>query len=468
MTWSLNRLRQPALRRIIIAVVLAVGGIPALVEADEGLIVRCDLLGCIDRAIAKHPALQTSKARQAAARALIGMRKTQYLPSLRVDGGLGFLSGEPTTPFAEISGISEPEGLPARDLAASGGFYEAGATLKIPIYEHGVVFGQSAGDVGEAAYQLSEEEWRNRALGADVAMSVADAYYGMLKQKKTIESFLQITALLDTVTAQTNANFLQGIASKQDVLIAEVRLAERKKELLTARHHHKRLANALSALIGISRGATLEIQDAGDAHAPLPSYEKLVARVRKHHPDVKAGEFKVLSRVENAMAARGEKYPALSLFGNYRMVDDLDLNVSSLWTTQVRVEWNVFDWWLLRKKEALARAHVVEEQNRLLETKFAVEENVEALYYQIQAQDAEIEFLTKRLALTTDTIRINRARYQQGSLSDAEIAADEIALLEHQFALSITGYDRQLTEFKLRLVSGDLTSLKRPTASVSP
>src|SRR5262245_5982462 len=296
--------------------------IPLLLAAGEGKRLHCDLQSCIDVAFANHPRLKAGEARQLAARSQVEVKIAERQPTLDLEGESGYLAGKATTPFAAISGTTE-EGVP--DRRVSGGYYQATVGLQVPLFKEGTFVGQTAGAVRQAQLKVAEEDWGTEFLRLQVALYVAESYVQVLKQRKATTIHESIVAAVEEGHRLVLSQFKQELIARNDLLVAEVRLAAAKRDLALTHLDLQKSQKALVSAMGLVETIPmLDIEELREPTAPLLPLETLLALARQYHPALRARQLRVQEELEEVSRIRSEQYPSLSFKTRYGFVDAFD------------------------------------------------------------------------------------------------------------------------------------------------
>jgi outer membrane protein len=424
--------------------------VPLLLAAEEARAIHCDLQACIEMAFANHPVLKASEARQAAARSQVDVRVAERKPTLELEGESGYLSGQSISPFAALSGFTQ-EGVRQQNVA--GGYYQAIVGLEVPLLKEGTLVGQTSASVRQAEFKVSEEAWENRALRLQVTSTVAAAYVAVLKRLKGVQINAQVVSAFEAAYQLALARFNRHLISRNDLLMAEVRVATATRDLSLTRLALRKDQRALASAMGLDQATTMEIQDLQDALAPLPPLERLVALAQRTHPELKARQFRVSGSVEEVSRIQSERYPALSLKTQYGAVDAFAGRPNDQWVAAVKVKVPIFDFGLIRSKAEVARAKVAEQEKLLLDFQRSLEYTIAELYVHVQELEAEATLILKQIEQAMEAVRLNQAMFQQDLLPLSAVLDAEAVLQKLQLALSDAEYDQKLARYQLQVVS---------------
>ena len=426
--------------------------IPIWLAAGEGQRLHCDLQTCIDVAFTNHPMLKAGEARQWAARSQVEVKIAERRPTLDLEGESGYLAGKATTPFSAISGVTE-EGTP--DRRVSGGYYQATVGLQVPLFKEGTLIGQTAGSVRQAQLKVAEEDWATEFLRLQVALNVAGSYVQVLKQRKATKIHEGIIASVETGHRLVLAQFQQDLIARNDLLIAEVRLATAKRDLAITHLDLQKSQKTLVSSMGLIENIpVIDIEDFQEPIAPLLSLESLVARARRYHPALRARQLRVQEELEEVSRIRSEQYPSFSFKTRYGFVDAFEGRPNDQWTAAVNVKVPIFDFGLIRKKAEVARAKAMEEERLMLDFQGDIEQQLSERYIFLQHLEAQFGLIKTQIEQAQEELKLNQAMFRQQLVPQLTVLTAETAILRLQLALSEAQYDRKLARIQLGLISG--------------
>ena len=425
--------------------------IPLNLSAEENDTIHCDLETCIEIAITNYPKLKAGRARLNAAKAASEIKRKEQRPNLDMEVNIGHFSGETISPFGILGSFTE-EGLRQRHI--SGEYYQTTAGLQIPIVKEGAFLFQTPSSVRKADLGMSEAEWENQAIRTEVALKVAEAYIDFLKQLKAIKIFKEIVTLLEMDFNLARTKFDQELISRNDLLIAEVRLAMAKKDLSLSQLALQKSQKALASSIRADKVSHIEIEDLQGASDASSSLDIPVILSQEDNPELKAQKYRLFESREEVRRVQSERYPTASLLTHYSVADDFSRPGNDQWAAVFNVKVPIFDFGLSREKLAFANAKAMEEEEHLLDLKMDIEQEIYEIYFYIQKLEEHIELIGKQIDQAAEALKLNRAMFEQDLLSQSALHDTESALLKLQLEKVSLEYDLKLAHFRLRLVSG--------------
>ncbi|MBW7998213.1 MAG: efflux transporter outer membrane subunit [Candidatus Glassbacteria bacterium] len=273
-----------------------------------------------------------------------------------------------------------------------------------------------------AAGRLDAEAGRSdlESMYLTVSASAADLYYLVAEQReqlaltrRTIESFEQLTDLVDRRYELGLVEALDVYQARQNLAGARARAPQIEAELAAAEH-------ALSLLLGRYPGT---LEDAVVAELPavpeafpagLPS--ELLAR----RPDVEAALLRVMAADARVGQAVAQRFPSFNLTGDYgRSRSDYGFDVISanFWNLAGSVLMPLFDGGRRRAEADRARAAFRERLAFYHETVLGAFGEVEDALVRNRTTEERIGRLEERVESTGGALRLAVDNYSQG-LSD--------------------------------------------------
>lgn len=447
--------RSPKQNLCKFVVLLFVGLIPRVPAAEEIRAIHCDLPSCVEIAFSRHPLLKTEEAQQSAARSTLKARTAERLPTIDLEGRLGYLNGEATTPFATLGGVSD-EGIPPRDV--EGTYFQTAVGLRVPLVKDGTLVGVTSSTERQAELAVGREEWMDRAVRGDLASAVAAAYVRVLTNRKAVVVHEQLAASSEEDERLILVRFNQHLVSKNDLLTAEVRLATARRDLSRSRIALRRSQEALATSMGMDASTQVDIEDIVAPDTALLPLEELVVKAEANHPELKAKTLAALERREEADRIAGERYPALTLLARYEVSDDFDRPVNEQSSVWLNLKVPIFDFGLIRNRVRAARAEASAEEYRMADFRMRIEDELRDLYFHLADLEADLELIGKQIEQASEAVKLNRAMFQQGLLSQSAVHDAEAMRARLEMTQAAAEYDRRLTRIRLGWATGEVPS----------
>jgi outer membrane protein len=399
--------------------------------------------------IEASPALHASRMKVESSAAKSREAAAGRLPALKLGGGYARLSEVP--PFS----VTLPF-LP-NPIVVSENYFDS-LSLRLGIQQP--LFTGFRLQAGEASARLLEQS-AGQDLEKDRAefvFGVKSAYWGLARARalETVidENIRQVGEHLKDV----RAFFDQGMATKNDILRAELELSNEKLVRIDARNAAEIALTTLNSLIGWPLDTDVElttspgdVPQGGDASG---------GGERPQRADIKSADFRIRAYEMGVKAARSGYYPQVHLFGNYfylrpnpRYMPALD-KFRGTWDLGVSVSFDLWDWGKTKSQAEQARAQLdqARDARQLLEDQAVLEIAQSELSLNRAGEKIEVAALT--VAQAEENLRVTRERFKQGVALSADVLDADVALLRAKVSRTQSEIDLELARARLEKALG--------------
>jgi outer membrane protein len=369
----------------------------------------------------------------------ITIGRSGYLPRLDLNGGY-------TVQQNPQSVLIQSFAVPTQDS----NFAFTSASLHQTIYD----FGRTPGRYGQAKALSEATSYNYTATEKDIFLQVVEAYYGVLESKKLLQSAEEeVAQMTDHVNVSQNL-FDQGVVTRNDLLQAEVQLANSNQRRLAAFNRVENSWILLDYLIGIEPSYRAELQDGQNLEQIPPSVN--IETVMTNRPEwkslkksIQAGEFAVEE-------SRSEYFPEIYAKLGVDYVENTKVVEQAILYATVGFQINLFDGFATTARhrqtvEALSRD---KESLRDLDARIRVE-------YETASNDAHvaaerINAVKKSIQQGEENLRINKDRYQEqvGTATDVIDAQTLLTQTRTEYYTAI--FDYQVAVARVKKAMGEL------------
>jgi outer membrane protein len=335
---SHHRVRRAALATLVLPGVLAVAGLfPRTAQAQ--LTLR-DALSEGDRAAyANRAAAGTA----AADRARILAPLKGIVPSARLEAGL-VRTTDPIGAFGTL--LRQREVTPAAfdparlNFPAAVSNYQTGAVIEVPLLNGDAWAGRAAARHAADASD-AQLDWTRTGTRSDVVR----AYYGAVLASVSAATLEHASRAGQANVAQAEAMVRQGMVTRSDALLAQVRAGEIQAQLAEARGNAATSRHQLAVLLGRSAAAIPEVPAALPAPARIRAVTagdtaEISSGVRA---DVDGARLMLQGARADARRAKATLLPRVNSFARYDWNAPSGLFAQQKnWTVGVVASWNLF------------------------------------------------------------------------------------------------------------------------------
>lgn len=391
---------------------------------------------CIDIALKKNPEIKSAKERVIRTRLQIREAFSSILPKLSAD--LEYTYQDGTTLFSSF--------FPHNN-------YSFGLTLQQPIFDQGKYFIlRPQADISIEIAELSLE-----ASKQSVILEIIKAYINTLKADEMLAIAEESKDRLAEHLRVTQRRFEVGQVAKNDVLRAEMELANSESKLI---HAEKALALSYEALkkIMFFEDENLSIYPISYIHKDQRSMKGMIDNAYEKRPDylqlVKAKEL----AQKDVSLAKTDFFPTISIFGEYEKSSEhfLPDNYTS-YTVGGSISVPIFEGGIRSVKLRRARHDRSLAEYKESDMKKQVKLEVIEAFLHMEDLLATLKAIDKQIEHAQENMRIVKLRYQEGEATNLDVLDANLLFVKARTDFATLNYDIMEAGFAIDKAVGNLT-----------
>ena len=355
------------------------------------------------------------------------LAKSRFLPKANASYGQTFLEHQPGAHLGSL--IVE---------TAERSFYSYRIAVQEIIYDFGgIAFLYEEAKLREETKRLDTKRVRNR-----VALDFAVIYFDTLEAEKLIAVANKEIESLESHRAVAKALFDDGVITENELLQAEVSLADARKKLLFA-ENLKRISGArLNSLLTRPLEKPVSVAEFSRPLGSTATFEEAVGKAERERPEMQIVEASLKALELEEKARRSEYFPQFLAQGQYDYTKNKYLTYQENLGITFRMNFNLWSGGSTRAE--VEKARLAQSRLRIERTRLADEIRLELERYSLDTANAIERVSVARGALSQaqENLRIERQKYGEGVGIAADVT-DAIALA----ALSETNYYRALYDY---------------------
>ncbi|MBW2680131.1 MAG: TolC family protein [Deltaproteobacteria bacterium] len=298
---------------------------------------------------------------------------------------------------------------------------------------------------------LNAAEIKEKLMRQDIILEAKTIYFTLLKAQKLRKIAEETVVQID---AQRNVaeNFYQvGMSPLNDLLQAQVELANSKQELIVAKNTMENTESDFNTLLRRPVNTPVAIEDMLDYSSFEKDFDYCLAQADKHRLEIKIADLDVEIADKELQLAKKDYYPTINLEGNYfREGTDWDVDGGegifdpSGWNILAVARWNFFEWGRTYYGTNEKRSRLSQSQFRKDQLLDNIQQEVKKAYLRTQEAERAIITVEKAIEQAKENFRINQERYKQQVATSTDV-------LDAQTLLSrtMTNYYNALYAFKI-------------------
>jgi len=438
--------------RIVVLTLFTVAFFPYLVFAEEPLTLEASIDTALKNSIVINIAKEGSKSATAQKREAF----TGFLPKLSTSYSYTRLNDDPI--------LKLPNGFPPlipgplEMVTGTKDNYNWAIQAKQPLFAGGgILANYQANSIGEDAARLEET-----AKYQDVVREVKIAYFNILRARRIQGAAQQSVEMLSAHRDVAENYFNVGMIPKNDLLHAEVELANGKQALVRAKNAVELAKSSFNTVLKRKIFTPVEVVDILAYHPLNQSFEECLDVAQKKRPELKISLLKAVQAGKIVQIARSDYFPALSLVGNYARVGDnpsvsgSDYQNAESWYVMAVASWNFWEWGKTKFRVDASKAKENQAIEAAKELNDQITLEIKNAYLILQETESQIIVWQKVIEQAEENFRISEERYKERVATSTEVLDAQTLLTKAKSEYANALGDYNVNYAKLQRAMGSI------------
>ena len=349
--------------------------------------------------------------------------KADFLPKFSTSYGYTRLND---VTMSQASSITLPGPtvitIPGRNLNTQDN-YQWKVTINQPLFTGYAL--TSAYELAKLGIDLSKVELDLERV--NLALKVKEAYFNILKADKAVDVAMKAVESLQSHLKVAHNFYDVGMIPINDLLKAEVELANAQYDLTRAQNGSKLSRASFNDLLARPIDSPVEVEDILVYVPDFPDYNAYLEKALKNRPEIKSIDINSDQIDQQIRLAKSKYYPGVALTYNYiKEGDHPDVagdpfHDANSWNAVAALSWTFWDWgktgYSVRQNESLKR--------QLIQTRKNLEEGIglEIKKDILDLQEAEKNIPTTKKAVeqAEENLRVSEERYKAQVTTSTEV-----------------------------------------------
>lgn len=429
----------------------------SLAQDSTGVLTLND---CINIALEKNSSLRVSKySNEAAAKDVLGSY-SGILPSISASASKGIgVTGpfedvrEVTVGTDSVTGAAISRKLTIVSDRTSINSNSLGLQVNQPIFDGGIWWNR----IRRANANKKSAEYGLLGKQNDVILEVEQAYFNLNKQIKLLEVYQIAVSRSQDQLDRTEKMYELGATAQLDVFQARVNLGNDRISMLQQQNTVDQAKKNLNLVMGQDPFTSLKISSEINLEKNLPEARELIQTAFENQPGIKQNEADIKSSSLSVSMAKGQYYPSLYGFANYRRSNETFDKVYSKFDQNYNVSYgvslslNIFNGF--SDYVSIQKAKIAQKQSKenFEEYKRNLASEIEQYYANYKSYLDIIEINKQNLDAAKEEMRLAEERYQIGAGTALEVREAQVNLTRAEETLIAA-------QFNARIVLAQLDS----------
>ncbi len=312
----------------------------------------------------------------------------------------------------------------------------------------------------------SEQDFRKASQ--DVVFETERLAFDLLKKQALLSVQEEALNLSEEQLKKTRAMKDLGASTQADVFKAEVDHSNNRLLLLRAQRDVEVARATLASYLGLDPREPLEVINEGqpEAAAAEAELQHAAERALERHPTLLSARSVAEADRQSVRAAKSDRYPALSLFGNYSYSDVFALDPpedrNTTWNYGARLSYSLFDGLLTKANIRRAESSLVTTQSLLESAERDVLLGVQQATLEFDVTKESIAVAEEAVRSSEEDLRLAEERYKVGEGTILEVIDARVNLTRAKTDRVNALHDHRLALAALRNAIGDAPTPEIP------
>ena len=345
---------------------------------------------------------------------------TGFLPKFSTAYSYTRLNDDPTV-NSPGSSLNLPAPIGAVTIPSS--TYQAGTKenynwnveVRQPLFAGGgILANYEASRIGTDIVRIEEA-----ATVQDLVQEVKIAYFNILKAGRihgvAMQSIERLTAHRDTAQGFYDV----GIIPRNDLLYAEVELANGRQFLVRAENSLEMAKSKFNTLLRREINAPVEIEDALNDRPFAKPLNGCIAAALENRPEIRSYALRLEQAKSLVKLARSEYYPNVGLVGNYARYGDTPGVAGSpyrdqeSWYVMAVANWNFWEWGKTKNRVDAGLSRENQAADILTNIREQIALEVKNAWLLLHEAEKQVHVAKKATEQAEENFRINTERYRE-------------------------------------------------------
>ncbi len=249
-----------------------------------------------------------------------------------------------------------------------------------------------------------------------VLLTVAQQYYAALQARHQLEASLRSLEVAKVQEKLVEAQFRAGVASKADVLTAQLPVAQAQVTVDQAQYGEEQNVASLLTTMGLPATTPVALKDDIAVSGSQPVLSEVIDDALHERTDLAAAKAAESSAQASVRAAKLAGFPLInaSAASGTATTTSAGSQYGANWSIQANLAFPIYSGGLIRSQADQARAFEQQAQANLTATQLNVYQNVQQAYLQLATAASSLNASKVALDQARVVLDVTNAQYKAG------------------------------------------------------
>jgi len=347
------------------------------------------------------------------ARGALSLARSHWLPSIDLYGNQTWMQYQPEfkTPFGPFP-------------SSQAQFLTYGVSATQTLYD----FGKTSSSVDAARHGLKSREIETERTRNQSALDFIIAYLDLLESEKLLQVSKEEVQLYEAHKKDTEARLNAGVVTRNEVLQADVTLADSRQRAVSAENLRSVRASRINSLLLKPLNDDVQAEEVEASPASGLALEDAWTIAAQESPELKDLDAKIAVSEDNLKVTEAEYMPTVYVSGGYQYQANRYIIHEDNWTLIAGINVNLYSGGATSSRVQMARSEVRSLQLIRDKTLDNIRLEVKSSYLDLKSSALKIEVTKTAIDQARENLRLQRLRYQEG-VGTATDVLDAVTLL---------------------------------------
>lgn len=289
----------------------------------------------------------------------------------------------------------------------------------------------------------------------DMFLQVVEAYYGILEGKKLLQTAdEEVVQRKDHLRVAQNL-YAQGVVTRNDLLQAEVKLADSKQRQLDAANRVENGWIYLDYLMGQPPDYRADLEETTEI-GEIPATESTAERAIANRPEMAALRMTVQASEAEVVESKSGYYPEIFARLGVDYVQNNKVQEQAIIAATVGLRINLFDGLATTARERQTVKNRSRNEERLRQQEAQIRLELQTAQNDARVAAERIRTIGQAIRQGEENLRINRDRYIEQVGTATDVIDAQTLLTQTRSAYYQAGYDYQVALARIKKALGEL------------
>jgi outer membrane protein TolC len=293
----------------------------------------------------------------------------------------------------------------------------------------------------------------------NIFLNVCQGYFKTLRSQKMIVIAEQEVTQLKEHLRIARDQYEFGVATYNDVLQAEVSLADAEQRLIVARTDYIDIRSALNKVLALPISQATVLKDERELAPPAQGLEDATDQALRQRSDLKASQDRISQQEKVVTQTRAGYFPRIYAQGGHIWQQNRQWLHESQYYGIFGFQWKMFTGLDTRAQVAQARERVEQMQVQHKDLSDQVRLDVQNAHLKVQETRDRIRVTEKAVTQGEENLRLNEERYKEQVGTATDVIDAQTLLTKTRVNYFSALYDHQMAKAQLLWALGAINEL---------